>query len=447
MSVPVAWVTWPTENGAARSGPPRGWPNAAPTPPSSIVSRRERRPVEVGGGEHGEVAVRIEGHHAAHATSEPSLRCTIVSSSPATTWALVTTSPSPTTKPLPSWMRSHATPSTFTVDGTTASTTGCGMLVDVGGGPTSGAASRAAKTRGNWSSPTRRRSVSMVSGGSGKRSSTNRAIAEVRACRANQPGTSAISGMSTQTPTRTPTTPATTPAARSAERTDRAGQRGVRAARRSSSPRACPMNAVPRRMPRATNSSWAELASSRARSTGGSTSEPTTTPSGQPDPRRDTGEEPEAVAADRGADRAGDEEEVERVQDGLPSRRAWVRKPVCATIRWSGRTDWPSMCHPRCSTSIVSAIPKARLGERLPQLHRLGDLRRVGEQDPARVQRPRRVLHHLPRLGQVEHDAVEVGLVDALVAVAVLDAVPVARSPRKAATFLAARAAKSSRSS
>ena len=39
MSVPVAWVTSPTENGAARSGPPCGCPKAAPTPPSAIVSR------------------------------------------------------------------------------------------------------------------------------------------------------------------------------------------------------------------------------------------------------------------------------------------------------------------------------------------------------------------------------------------------------------------------
>ena len=38
--------------------------------------------------------------------------------------------------------------------------------------------SSASNTRGNWSSPTSRRSVSTVSGGSGKRSSTNRAIAE-----------------------------------------------------------------------------------------------------------------------------------------------------------------------------------------------------------------------------------------------------------------------------
>ena len=69
---------------------------------------------------------------------------------------------------------------------------------------------------------------------------------------------------------------------------------------------------------------------------------------------------------------------------------------------------------------------EGRLGEqRLAQLRDLGDLRRVGEEDPARVQRPRGVLHDLPRLGQVEHDAVEVGLVDALVAVAHLDAVAV----------------------
>ena len=33
-----------------------------------------------------------------------------------------------------------------------------------------------------------------------------------------------------------------------------------------------------------------------------------------------------------------------------------VRKPVWPTMRWSGRTDWPSMCQQRCRTSIVSAM-------------------------------------------------------------------------------------------
>ena len=36
-----------------------------------------------------------------------------------------------------------------------------------------------------------------------------------------------------------------------------------------------------------------------------------------------------------------------------------MRNPVCATIRWSGRTERSSTCQVRRSTSDVSAIPKA----------------------------------------------------------------------------------------
>ena len=59
------------------------------------------------------------------------------------------------------------------------------------------------------------------------------------------------------------------------------------------------------------------------------------------------------------------------------------------------------------------------------------------------------VLHDLPRLGQVEHDAVEVGLVDALVAVAQLDAVAVERlvAEERRDVRLRPASAKSSRSS
>ncbi len=39
----------------------------------------------------------------------------------------------------------------------------------------------------------------------------------------------------------------------------------------------------------------------------------------------------------------------------LPRNRATLRNPVWATMRWSGRTAWPSMCQPRCSTSTVRA--------------------------------------------------------------------------------------------
>ena len=80
---------------------------------------------------------------------------------------------------------------------------------------------------------------------------------------------------------------------------------------------------------------------------------------GQAHPRRHTRQEPEAIAPDDRRAGTDDDEQVERVQEGWPRSRACVRKPVCATIRWSGRTDWPSMCQPRWSTSIVSAIPKS----------------------------------------------------------------------------------------
>ena len=48
----------------------------------------------------------------------------------------------------------------------------------------------------------------------------------------------------------------------------------------------------------------------------------------------------------------------------------------------------------------------------------LQDRRQVREQDPARAQRLDRVLHDPPRFRQVEDDAIEVALVDALVDVA-----------------------------
>src|SRR3712207_7407200 len=58
--------------------------------------------------------------------------------------------------------------------------------------------------------------------------------------------------------------------------------------------------------------------------------------------------------------------------------------------------------------------------QRLGECGGLDDARRVGHQDAAGVQGALGVLDHLPRLGQVEHDAVEVGFVDARVAVALL---------------------------
>ena len=177
---------------------------------------------------------------------------------------------------------------------------------------------------------------------------------------ANHPGTSAISGSSTQTPMRTPTTPATAPAARSAERTVAPGRvrvqpgadeqpEGLADERRAEEDADGDEQELRR--------SWRRRAS---RSTGGSTSDAdhdARAPS--PTHEDDTGEEPEAVAADGGADRAA-RRGGGRACSGRAAQQARVGEeagvghhPVVGAHRL------PSMCHPRCSTSIVSAIPKA----------------------------------------------------------------------------------------
>ena len=64
----------------------------------------------------------------------------------------------PTTNPLPSWMRPHASPSTFTVDARPASTVAGSMPVAAGGGPGRARAERVEDPR-EGRSPTSRRSV------------------------------------------------------------------------------------------------------------------------------------------------------------------------------------------------------------------------------------------------------------------------------------------------
>ena len=114
-------------------------------------------------------------------------------------------------------------------------------------------------------------------------------------------------------------------------------------------------------------------------------------------------------------------------QDSLrPRNRATLRKPVWATIRWSGRTAWPSMCQPRWSTSIVR--PSIHLPfEGFAHLCGLRDRWRVGDEQSAGGQHRLGVGHHLPRFGKVEHDPVErtVGGVDPGVAVADVDLVAI----------------------
>mgnify|MGYP000585418423 CR=1 FL=1 len=97
------------------------------------------------------------------------------------------------------------------------------------------------------------------------------------------------------------------------------------------------------------------------------------------DPSDRPGQEPELPPPDRGEDCREDDHDVEAVHPvpltqnpspGPPSgpaaiarsaqvpSRATVRNPVWATMRWSGRTAWPSTYQPRCRTSVVAAAKK-----------------------------------------------------------------------------------------
>ena len=94
-------------------------------------------PVEPRDPKHGQVSVGVEGHRfgvdpAAIGTDHRGL------DSPAMTCALVTTRSVSTTKPLPSWMRLHASPSILTEDASTLSLTAGEIPVDAGGGPSDG---------------------------------------------------------------------------------------------------------------------------------------------------------------------------------------------------------------------------------------------------------------------------------------------------------------------
>ena len=127
-------------------------------------------------------------------------------------------------------------------------------------------------------------------------------------------------------------------------------------------------------------------------------------------PRR----QPPMAAASQGHD---DRRRRARSSAPLRSRassRAWVRNPVCATMRWSGRIDWPSTCQRALQHFERLDHAERRVRELLAQPADLQDRREVRDEDAAGPQRLDRVLHDAPRLGEVEHDAIEVALVDAL---------------------------------
>ena len=107
-----------------------------------------------------------------------------------------------------------------------------------------------------------------------------------------------------------------------------------------------------------------------------------------------------------------------------------VRNPVCATMRWSGRTERPSMCQVRRSISNVSAMANPLCSSVARSSAVWLIVGRYAEQDPAGCERPFGVGHDLPRLGQVEHDPVEPVLVDPEIDVALQHLVALIRAEK-----------------
>ena len=365
--------------------------------------------------------------------------------SPATTWALVTMRLSPATNPVPSWTRSQAWPSTSTVERVTRSAASAGIPSD-GGVPASGDDS-VSNTSGNDWSPTRRPSVSDSDGGDGaSRSMTarDRAVAYGAGRPSRRAGERGDEQPDQHEHAGDAEHRAGDPVALAQAGSGVAPQAGVerragRGADRLGDGRHHDDERQRRQEPGAGRRTAQRVGDV------GDEQDPDHDAEREPGPRRGAPHEPQAVPDPAGAGGDGEDDEIEEVHAPGASRRAWVRKPVWATMRWSGRTDWPSTCQVRCSTSSDSTMPNARIGQLLAQARHLPDGREVREQDAARVQRRLRVLHDPPRLGEIEEDAVEVVGADAVVDVAHLDVerhVGRRGSPRR---WLRARRAKSSR--
>ena len=185
MSVPRATICSAMRTGAWRSGPPPGWPKSAPRSstlpsPSSSAGSASPGTRRIARSRLGRTRPRWRRGDGRRSSSTRAL-C-----SPATTWAFVTTRFGPATNPVPSWMRSHACPSTRSVDLVTRVAASAGMP-SAGGVPASGD-DRVSNTSGKLWSPTSRPSVSDSEGGAGATRSMRRATALVAHGAGSPPG-------------------------------------------------------------------------------------------------------------------------------------------------------------------------------------------------------------------------------------------------------------------
>ena len=145
-------------------------------------------------------------------------------------------------------------------------------------------------------------------------------------------------------------------------------------------------------------------------------------------PREDPGDEPESPAAEPGAESRRDDRDVECVHSP-PGVAAQFVGEMARDGEEAGVRDHAVVGADRLALDVPAAVQhlerldhrERRRDELLLEPADLQDRRQVREQDPAGNERLGRVLHDPPRFGEVEHDPVDLALVDAFVDVAHLD--------------------------
>ena len=251
-------------------------------------------------------------------------------------------------------------------------------------------------------------------------------IAELRAMRAGQPFAVASDGMTIQSNTSTPNAPTAAPAARSQRGRDRCeGRRRCTSAPRTS-PSVWPSVATRNRKSTATDARFSARLPPNAVTMRGTKGTPIASPTATPAHASTRAREAEAPTPDPGADAEHEHDEIERVQRGLalrcPREQTGVREET--RVR-----DHPVVGPDRLPLDVPAALQhldgldhaERRVRDLFAQPADLEDRRQVRQENAAGPQRVERVLHDAPRLGEIEHDPIEIAFVDALVDVAHLD--------------------------
>src|SRR4051812_8324574 len=414
MSLPIATISSPIRAGATRRSLPPGCPYTAAswcTCPLASVS---------GGASRVGTRSTAMSRFGSNATTTASCcRCcessTVVPDSPATTCAFVTTKCRRATHPLPSWYWLQALPATFTTDCLTLRSTS-GGTASFGGRPGLGGSSSGPSAVGYGAWEIRSPHAAKRGGCCGPTSSIQPTTAEPRATRAGHPSAVASDGIVIHRSISTPKTPTAAPAARSHTGSPRTSGRSRCSNAPTASPTPCPSVATRTRNSNATVTRSSAAVPPNAVTTPGTKWIPISNPSATPAHARRRATKPNRQPPIPAAITAT----MMMASSAFTARRSRLGDEQARVGEETGVRDHPVVGPDRLPLDVPAAIehferldhPPRTVGELLAQPADLQDRRQVRDQHAARLQRGHHVLHRPPRFGQVEHDAVDVGLVD-----------------------------------